>query len=415
MPVDQSDNSSGGSMNLLVVSDVSAEQVLGGAERMLTQHLLALSRAGHRVTLLTRQPGEDAALEVTVCGGISEYRLPYHGHRGWQGLKQLKQEADRWWSEHGNKFDAVIAEQPFTMWALMKAGCNLPRLQVCFSFAFEEYLTRHAGRWNIKDKIAAMSMRHLEGDIYRSASSLLVLSRYTQQRMQEVFGLASDRVTISPGGVDLPPYPEVSHAEMCEEFGWDGPVVITLRNLVPRTGVDLLIGAAGLLKDELPELRWCIIGQGAMLEELRTQAEALGVADRVEFTGYLSEEEVKRRLFAANIFMLPTRDLEGFGLVTLEANACGVPVVATPVTANREVVPSLPFNRLADAVSADALAAAVRKMLCEEPQDETARKLRGQELREAVEAKYAWRLHDADMVRAVQSVCSVRSTEALKQ
>ena len=400
MPVDLS----GGSMNLLVVSDVSAQQVLGGAERMLTQHLLALSEAGHRVTLLTRQPGEDAPLQATVCGGITEYRLPYHGHRGWQGLKQLKQETGRWWSEHGKKFDAVVAEQPFTMWALMKAGCNLPRLQVCYSFAFEEYLTRHAGRWNIKDRIVAMSMRHLEGTIYRSASGLLVLSRYTQQRMQEVFDLDAERVTISPGGVDLPCYPDMPHAEVCKELGWRGPVVVTLRNLVPRTGVDLLIGAAGLLKDELPDLRWCIIGQGAMLEELRSQAEALGVKDRVEFTGYLAEEEVKRHLFAANMFMLPTRDLEGFGLVTLEANACGLPVVATPVTANKEVVPSLPFNQLADAVSSDALATAVRKMLEEEPRDETSRKLRGQELREAVEAKYAWHLHDADMVKAVEAL-----------
>ncbi|MES0371602.1 MAG: glycosyltransferase family 4 protein [Mariprofundaceae bacterium] len=401
MPANLADELLDEGMNLLVVSDVSAEQVLGGAERMLTQHLLALSKAGHRVTLLTRQPDENAPLQVTVCGGVTEYRLPYHGHRGWQGLKQLRQEAGKWWLEHSKEFDAVIAEQPFTMWALIKAGCNLPRLQVCYSFAFEEYLTRHAGRWNIKDRIVAMSMRYLEGTIYRSASGLLVLSRYTQQRMQEVFGLGSERITISPGGVDLPNYPEMSHAEMRRELGWRGPVVVTLRNLVPRTGVDLLIGAAGLLKDKLPELHWCIIGQGAMLKELCVQAEALGVADRVEFTGYLAEEEVKRRLFAADLFMLPTRDLEGFGLVTLEANACGLPVIATPVTANKEVVPSLPLNRLADAVTAPALADAVRSMLVD-AYDEASREL----LRSTVEEKYAWKHHDADFVRDVEELKS---------
>ncbi len=387
-------------MNILIVSDVSAERVLGGAERMLTHHLRALHDAGHRVTLLTRQPEEDAPLEITVCRCIREYRLPYDGHRGWQGLKQLRGEARKWWARHGGSFDAVVAEQPFTMWALMRAGCALPRLQVCYSFAFEEYLTRHAGRWNLRDRFAAICMRHLEGGIYRSADALLVLSRYTQQRMQEVFGLGHDKVTVTPGGVDLPRSPDLSRKEMRQQLGWHGPVVVTLRNLVPRTGVDLLVAAAGVLKDELPELRWCVIGQGALMETLQAQAEGLGVTERVEFTGYLSEEEVKRRLFAADVFMLPTRDLEGFGLVTLEANACGLPVVATPVTANREVVPSLPYNRLADAVSAEALAAAVRVMLREYQGDESLRQI----LRSAVEEKYAWHLHDAVFVRAVEAL-----------
>ena len=133
--------------------------------------------------------------------------------------------------------------------------------------------------------------------------------------------------------------------------------------------------------------------------QLKLQAEDLGVADRVEFTGYLSEEDVKKRLFAADIFMLPTRDLEGFGLVTIEANACGLPVVATPVTANKEVVPSLPFNRLAEAVTAEALAETVRQVLQGEYDDDSRRILR-----DAVKAQYAWHLHDERFVKAVEGL-----------
>lgn len=401
MSVDPSEKN----MNVLVVSDVSAEQVLGGAERMLTQHLLALSRAGHSVTLLTRQPSEDAPLQVTVCGGITEHRLPYHGHRGWQGLKQLKQEASRWWTADSGAFDVVVAEQPFTMWALMKAGCNLPRLQVCHSFAFEEYATRHGRAGGFKHRLAAAVMRRLERKVYRSAEGFLVLSRFMQRRLSDFFQIHSDLITISPGGVDIPnACSSEKRGELRGSLKWEGPVVMTLRNLVMRTGVDLLVEAAAILKNDMPELRWCVVGSGELLDSLHELSVKLGVSDRVEFTGYLSEEEVKKRLFAADIFMLPTRDLEGFGLVTLEANACGLPVVATPVTANKEVVPSLPFNRLSDAVTADALALAVRAMLSEHQNNEVSRHSRGEELRKVVEKKYAWSHHDADFIRAVKAL-----------
>ena len=388
-------------MKVLVVSDVSAETVLGGAERMLTNHIRALHKAGHQVTVLTRQPNEHAPLEIRLTGDIQEYRLPYHGDRGISGLLQLSREAEQWWICHSSQFDAVVSEQPFVIWALQKAGCDLPRLQVCYSFAFEEYLTRHAGRWNLIDRIAAFAMRRLEKNVYQSAGKLLVLSRYTERRMEEAFGLMSDRIVVSSGGVEMPELPSASRSDVRESFSWKGPVVMTLRNLVPRTGVDLLIEAAHLLKEDFPALQWCVIGQGALLQKLREQAVELEVSDRIEFTGYLPEEEVKKRMYAADLFMLPTRDLEGFGLVTLEANSCGLPVVATPVTANREVVPSLPLNLLSDDVSGEALARAVHEMLDEKKGEDEQSRLA---LQKAVESQYAWHHHDDAFVQSVEAL-----------
>lgn len=389
-----------GKCRVLVVADVSAEQVLGGAERVLTHHLRALQQAGHHVELLTRQPSADAPLSATVCGSIREHRLPYHGHRGWQGLNQLRSEASVWWSKHGDDFDVVVAEQPFTIWALLKAGCRLPRLQVCHSFAFEEYAMRHGHGGGLTHRLAAMAMKRLERKVYHSANELLVLSMFMRKRLRSFFDIPDNMTTIVPGGVSVLPQPEQARDEVRRRLGWDGPMVVTLRNLVPRTGVDLLVEAAGRMSWINPELRWCVIGEGALMPQLQAQATALGVSRRIEFTGYLNEQEVAERLFAADIFMLPTRDLEGFGLVTLEANACGLPVIATPVAANREVVPSLPYNRLASAVSAEALADAVASMLEDGILDDEAR----QSLRKAVDAKYSWRHHDAAFVKAVEAL-----------
>jgi len=385
--------------HVLVAADVSAERIHGGAERMLHQHLRALREAGMAVTVLTRQPAADAPLTVELSPGVTEHRLAYDGDKGWHGLRQLRHAAAAWWKEHGEKFDVLIAEQPFVIWALLRAGCRLPRLQICYSFAFEEYATRHGLDWNWRHWLVSTAMRHLEARVYESATHILVLSDYSRRRLGEVFGVF-DGISVVYGGATMPDVIDVATRQrLRDRFGWQGPVVVTLRNLVPRTGVDFFVQAAAMLRDQLPDLRWCVIGTGPLLEPLKRLAAELGVAELIEFTGFLPEDEVQRRLQAADLFMLPTRALEGFGLVTVEANVCGLPVVATPVGANREVVASLAHNRLARDASPEALAEAVEMMLA---QMETAdrERLRG-EIRQAALARYGWKMHDRGFLRCL--------------
>lgn len=388
-------------MRVLLVADVSAEKVLGGAERMLVHHVRALADDGHALTVLTRQPEPDAPLCIDLDNGVREHRLPFSGDKGAQGLWQLQRGADAWWSEHEDEFDVVIGEQPFVMWALLRAGCKLPRLQVVHSFAFQEYATRHGLDWGLKPRLVTAAMRRLEAGLYRSAQRLLVLSRHMQQELFACFEIPASRVVIAPGGVDLPKMPAAAtRKKMRRELGWEGPVVVTLRNLVPRTGVDLLLQAAAILRHDMPEVRWCVIGGGALAQPLMWLAGQVGVDDIVEFTGYLPEEEVVSRMQASDAFMIPTRSLEGFGLVTIEANACGLPAVATPVGGNVEVASSSPDNRVAAAVSPEALAGSMRELLLSK-ESHTARAKR---LRAHMANNYSWERHDADFLAAAEGL-----------
>jgi len=387
-------------MRILLVADVSAEAVLGGAERMLTQHVRALAEA-HDLTVLTRQPAPDAPLTIKVADGVTEYRIPFSGHRGLSGMRELKQGAKAWWRQHQGEFDVLVSEQPFMMWALLRAGCRLPRLQVCHSFAFEEYSTRHGLDWGIKHRIVTAAMRYLENRVYTSADGMLVLSRFMHDHLNDCFGLNHPHITVAPGGVS--PAPPVSREErehLRQQLGWQGPVVVTLRNLVPRTGVDMLVQAAAMLRYSMPDLRWCVMGSGILLEPLKWLAEQLDVVDRIEFTGYLPEEEVISRMQAADVFMLPTRSLEGFGLVTIEANANGLPVAGTPAGANPEVVDASPDNILAGAITPEALAEAIR-LLFERGADHMER---AERLRAHVKAHYNWQQHDEALIRAVNAL-----------
>jgi len=387
-------------VRVLLVADVSAEKLLGGAERMLKRHARALAGMCD-LTLLTRQPDPDASLAIELTGGVTEYRLPFSGDRGVAGMRQLMQGAKDWWRQHQDGFDAVVAEQPFVMWALLRAGCDLPRLQVCYAFAFEEYATRHGLDWGFRHRMVGAAMRRLEGKLYASADRLLVLSDYTKHRLAECFPAASCPVDIACGGVDtLAPVDRKTREMARKQLGWQGPVVVTLRNLVPRTGVDMLVQAAVILRHTMPDLRWCVMGEGALMEALKWLAEQLDVADRIEFTGYLPEDEVALRMQAADAFMLPTRSLEGFGLVTVEANAHGLPVVATPVGANPEVAGASSDNILTETTTPDALAEATR-LLFERHVDHMERAGR---LHTHINEHFNWKLHDHALIHAVKSL-----------
>lgn len=380
------------SLRLLLVADVSAERVLGGAERMLVEHLRALVAGGYGVTLLTRQPQPDSPLCITLDGGVEEHRLPFDGDRGVAGLVQLRQQAKRWWQQHGIQFDLVVAEQPLVMSALHAAGCKLPRLQVCHSLACEEYATRHGLDWGLKARAAAAAMRQLEGGLYRSANRVMALSCFTRERLRRVVGVAPERIAVAPGGVSLPAVADsVQRTAWRQQLGWQGQVVMTLRNLVPRTGVDLLVQSAAILRYTHPDLRWCVVGDGELGEPLRDLCRLLQVDDRIEWCGYLAEDEVTQRMQAADLFMLPTRALEGFGLVTVEAASHGLPVVATPVDANIEVVPSIDANRLATAATPQALAQATAALLADIPDDLTPYRAK---IRQQVIGLYGWKRHD---------------------
>ncbi len=93
-----------------------------------------------------------------------------------------------------------------------------------------------------------------------------------------------------------------------------------------------------------------------MESQLKRLAKSLHLRMYVTFTGYIDEEKLPLYYQAADVFVLPTKDLEGFGLVTIEALACGTPVLATPVGANLEILGKFDKNLLFRGVDAQSMA-----------------------------------------------------------
>ena len=106
-------------------------------------------------------------------------------------------------------------------------------------------------------------------------------------------------------------------------------------------GLDNLLHAFAKIARKQPALYLVIGGKGPLLENLRSLAEQLSVSERVHFAGFIKEEDLPDYYRLADIFVLPTKELEGFGLVTVEALASGLPVLGTPIGGTKEILSKL--------------------------------------------------------------------------
>ena len=148
------------------------------------------------------------------------------------------------------------------------------------------------------------------------------------------YGVRADRVRVVPGGVDAARYDRPRPTSEAKALlGWpqDRPVVVAVRRLAQRMGLDNLIRAMPEVTRRVPEALLMIAGRGPQRSELDAQVAALGLADNVRFLGFIADDDLPLVYRAADIAVMPSRELEGFGLTAVEALAAGTPVLVTPV------------------------------------------------------------------------------------
>lgn len=129
-----------------------------------------------------------------------------------------------------------------------------------------------------------------------------------------------------------------------------------------RKGLSFLLQAVAALRDERPDVRLTVVGDGPQRAEAEALARATGIEDRVQFTGYQSSAQVAEWLSRADVFVLPSL-AEGVPIVLMEAMAAGVPVVATNVGGTGELVVDGENGFLVPPTVTDALVSRIRQLL----------------------------------------------------
>lgn len=185
-------------------------------------------------------------------------------------------------------------------------------------------------------------------------------SAYTRTILGEIHSPEiKARTQVVPGWVDVERYQIAQdRTALKQQFGWreDVPLLFTLRRLVPRNGIDRLIRALHLVKASGRRFQMIIGGRGPLADDLKQLSESLDLSDSVQFIGFVADDVLPLMYAACDVFVLPTAELECFGLITLEAFAAGRPVLATPVGAIPEVMNPIEPTWLARNATPEAIA-----------------------------------------------------------
>jgi phosphatidylinositol alpha-1,6-mannosyltransferase len=209
--------------------------------------------------------------------------------------------------------------------------------------------------------------------IGREADVLTVVSRYTRSRVAAAFG-PSAALEHLPPGVDAEAFrPDpAARAELRRRYRLgSAPVVACVSRLVARKGQDALVRALPLIRARVPGARLLLVGDGPYGPRLRRMAAEVGVAEHVVFTGAVLAGELAAHHAVGDVFALPCRtrggglDVEGLGIVLLEAAACGLPVVAGQSGGAPETVQEGRTGHVVDGRDLPALAAALSGLLAD--------------------------------------------------
>tara|TARA_B100000686_G_C16791688_1_gene979151 strand:+ start:2444 stop:3697 length:1254 start_codon:yes stop_codon:yes gene_type:complete len=336
-------------LNILSLQYYCYPDEVGGAWKYTHEVNRRLVERGHRVYLITCKPSDDFSDEEEIDGVIWK-RI---GMTESKNLISLSREARRryWEVLRSGPIDLIHVHNP-----LVEFSCFLNRsfrsaLKIYHFHSLwhdEERIIRlgRKGFLGLKDRIIAEAIRLVELFCFWDATKVLFLSRYSKRRFEAFYPLRHPSLEVIPGGVDTEAYcPSASGLgpkQLRERLGLpvDIPVFLTVRRLAARMGLDRLISACAILRKRNPDRKFCmvIVGKGEWHDRLCRQIRELGLEDYVLMVGKVTGEKIHFYYETADLFILPTLSIEGFGLATVEALASGLPVLGTPVGGTIEIL-----------------------------------------------------------------------------
>ena len=403
-------------LRVLTVSDVSPLTLEGGGERALWELARGLGLRGHDVRVLSRAPAGSAPCTATRDGvRIAEFASPRHRAAGFLrgAVLGARRAAGRWLAQT----DVLHVHQPLAGYGVLAAAAarGMPALYTFHSPAPLEYRSRrrmtahHLG--GVAGVAGVAGLWLMERACLRRATRIHVLSDFSTSLLWRLYRIPADRVVKIPGGADLARFhPAGDRTQVRAGLGLplDRPLLLTVRNLETRMGLDTLVDALAILVRRVPDVLLLIGGAGSLRAVLQAQVEAAGLAKHVTFLGFVPDADLPRYYQAADAFVLPTRELEGFGLVTVEALACGTPVLGTRVGATPELLEPLDPLLVLEGGGAPGMAADLAAFLDRQRRAPDAVARLRAACRVHAEARYGWDRAVADLERVLADLAARR-------
>jgi len=273
---------------------------------------------------------------------------------------------------------------------LKKRKISKPFIQTVHGVLADEYIqSSKSVSPSLRMKLSNVFMRHLariEKEAAREATLIVTVSRYSAQKLVQLYNVDEKKIRIVPNGVDPQRFKPTEDCENVKDLigGNSEHIVLFVGNLIPRKGLHFLIEAAKHVIKESKETKFVVVGNGPLKSHLISYSKEQGVSDKFVFLGDVPEDMLHRLYNCTDVFALPSIQ-EGQGISLLEAQATAKPVVAFNVSAISEVVKNKETGLLVKPDSYE-LANAISCLLS----NESLREKMGRSGREFVSKTFSW-------------------------
>jgi glycosyltransferase involved in cell wall biosynthesis len=352
-------------MRILVAIDQWFPDRQAGSARLAAASCAALAARGHEVTVLAPRNGsvgESREAGVVVRRVLARNLLPQTLTDPFETRRHARDLPE-------DGFDLLLAHESTTAVGLRSRARRTPlALMFHASAAREQRFLRsrlQPGVRKLSTYVLAPRLDRLERQAVEAADRVLVLSEFSRSLLLEDHRLDGGRISTVPGLVDTERFSVGDGKDAARGrlgVASEGPILLTVRRLEPRMGIDRLLRALPLLGRD--DVTLVVVGTGSLAGELPRLAAELGVAERVLFVGRVGDDARLADWYrAADLFVLPTTAYEGFGMATAESLASGTPVVGTAVGATPELLEPLDPRLVAESAEPQALAQAIEEAL----------------------------------------------------
>ena len=324
-------------MKILMLTWEYPPRVVGGISRVVYDLSHRLIKDGHEVTVVTYRDGEVPYYEddkgVKVYR-IDNYMIQPNNFIDWilQLNFNMVERASQIIAEQG-KFDVIHAHD----WLVANAAKTLKH-----SFDIPIVATIHATEAGRNSGIREPNQKYIndtEWMLTYEANEVIVNSNYMKSEVQRLFGLPFEKINVVPNGVNLNKFTGMDRDySFRRKYAMDNEkIILFMGRLVYEKGVQNLIAAMPKVLDSYHDAKLVIAGKGGMLDELRAQADYLGISNKVYFAGYMNGKDVEKMYKAADISVFPST-YEPFGIVALEGMLAERPIVVSDAGGLGEIV-----------------------------------------------------------------------------
>ena len=296
-----------------------------------------LIKDGHEVTVITYKDGD--APEYESDKGVQVYRIENYMIRPNNFIDWIMQMNFNMIAKaneliaNGEKFDTIHAHDWLVAYAAktLKHSYNIPLVSTI-------HATESGRNSGIHDEVQRY-INDTEWLLTYESSEVIVNSNYMKCELQRLFGLPFEKINVVPNGININNFAGIERDyEFRRQYAMDNEkIILYVGRLVYEKGIQNLISAMPKILNGYHDSKLIIAGKGGMLDELKAQANSMGLGDKVYFTGYLNAKQVQKMYKCADVAVFPST-YEPFGIVALEAMLAGVPTVVSDVGGLNEII-----------------------------------------------------------------------------